>query len=244
MRILAKLEIKNNYVIKPRQFEGLRRVGNPLELAKSYYEQNIDELIISDPVASLYNRSNLFNIISNCSEEIFVPICVGGGIDSLCDIRKLLHNGADKVFINSASFDNPNLLKDATDCFGSQSIVASIEAKLAKNNEYQVYRGNGKINTKISLQSWLDILSTKNIGEIMITSIDNDGMQKGIDLNLLKFAAQRVSVPLIYSGGYSQSVSAPIHGILGYSDGLAVASALHYRKTSVYQIRNSLEGKR
>ena len=244
MRILAKLEIKNNYVIKPRQFEGLRKVGNPLELAKSYYEQNIDELIISDPVASLYNRSNLFNIISNCSEEIFVPICVGGGIDSLCDIRELLNNGADKVFINSASFDNPNLLKDATDCFGSQSIVASIEAKLTKNNEYQVYRGNGKINTKISLQSWLDILSTKNIGEIMLTSIDNDGMQKGIDLNLLKFAAQRVTVPLIYSGGYSQSVIAPIHGLLGYSDGLAVASALHYRKTNVNQIRNSLEGKR
>ena len=137
MRIIARIDIKNNFVIKGINLEGLRKVGDPYELITKYYKQGIDEIIIQDSVASLYGRNNLFDFIKDITKEIFIPITLGGGIRSLSDIEKALNSGADKVSINTRALENPNFIKEASNEFGSSTIVSSIEAK-----KYQIIFGN------------------------------------------------------------------------------------------------------
>ena len=161
MRIIARLDVKNNFVIKGINFEGLRKIGNPLKLAKKYYEEKIDEIMFIDAVASLYNRNNLFDIINESTKEIFCPITLGGGIRSLKDIEKALKSGADKVAINSHAIENPQFIKLAVENFGSSTILVNIEAKKIEN-DWEIYKYYGRERTDIKLGSWIDTVQEMN----------------------------------------------------------------------------------
>ena len=185
MRVIARIDIKNNYVIKGINLEGLRKVGDPVQLITKYYVNGIDEIIISDSVASLYGRNNLFNFIKEITKEVFVPITLGGGIRSLKDIEKALNSGADKVSINSKALENPTFLKEASNTFGSSTIIASVEAKKIGHMKWEPYKCCGREKTNRDLKEWIKTIQDKNCGEILITSIDHEGTKKGFDLEML-----------------------------------------------------------
>ena len=185
MRIIPRIEIKNNFVIKGINLEGLRKIGDPNILGKKYYLDGADELLFMDVVASLYGRNNIFEIIKKITKDIFIPITVGGGIRNIEDIQKALNSGADKVFINSAAVKNPNFIKEAVSVFGSSTIVVSIETRKNKKNFWEIFIHNGREETGIELKNWLKKIQQLKCGEILITSIDNEGTRKGFDLDLL-----------------------------------------------------------
>ena len=162
-RLLTKLEVKNNFLIKAINYEGLRKIGNPNEYAKKYYQEGIDEIIFIDIVASLYGRDCLFDIIKKASKDIFVPITAGGGIKTSEDIKQLLNSGADKVAINTSLLKNPKLINQFVNDYGSQCIVASIQAKKIDNTWY-AYVENGKDNTNVNVMKWIDELTKKGVG--------------------------------------------------------------------------------
>ena len=238
MRIIARLDIKSENLIKGIQFEGLRVIGNPNEYALKYYNNNADEILLIDTVASLYNRNNLVEIINKASENIFVPITAGGGIREIKDVEKLLKNGADKVFINTGAVNNPQLINDLVKEFGSQSIVCSIEAKKISKDKWEVYTENGREKTNLDTLEWLSETVDRGAGEVILTSIDNDGTKKGFDLQLFEKTNEKCDVPLIFSGG--MSCPQDILGLenLTQSDGIAMASILHYENYSIRDIKN------
>ncbi len=233
LRMIGRLDIKNDSVVKGINLEGLRKVGNPRDLAKKYYEQGIDEIIYMDVVASLYERNTITEFIKEAAKEIFVPLTVGGGIRSLDDIRKVLNNGADKVAINTAAIKNKNLIKEAAQKIGSQSIIVSIEAKRIEENYWEAYYDNGRERSGLEVLKWAKTAEELGAGEVLVTSVDKEGLGLGIDIELLKNLRSAVSIPIIYSGGVGK-VEDILDGI-PYADGIALASILHYDK---YDIRN------
>ena len=237
MRIIARLDVKNNFVIKGINFEGLRKIGDPLKLAKKYYEEKIDEIMFIDAVASLYGRNNLFNIIDQSTKEIFCPITLGGGIRSLEDIDKALKSGADKVAINSHAIENPQFIKQAVENFGSSTILVNIEAKKI-NNVWEIYKFYGREKTGIKLLEWLDTVQEMDCGEIILTSIDKEGLQTGMDFELLDYINDKINRPLIFSGGFNnldELKKIKKHPFISIS----IASVLHYQTLKVQDIKNA-----
>jgi cyclase len=236
MRIIARLDVKNNFVIKGINFEGLRKIGDPLKLAKKYYEEKIDEIMFIDAVASLYDRNNLFDIIDQSTKEIFCPITLGGGIRTLEDIEKALKSGADKVAINSHAIENPQFIKQAVENFGSSTILVNIEAKKI-DNDWEIYKYYGREKTGIKLLEWLDTVQEMNCGEIILTSIDKEGLQKGLDFKLLDYINNKINRPLIFSGGFNnldELKKIKKHPFISIS----IASVLHYQILKVQDIKN------
>ena len=184
LRIIARLDVKSDNVIKGVNFEGLRVIGSPWELALKYVEQGADELLYLDTVASLYGRSNLFDVIKRTAENIDIPIIAGGGVRSLEDIDNLLKAGADKVAINTYAVNNPNFIELAVKKYGSQCIVASINAKKIEDGKWVVWTDNAREPTKKDVFEWALELQSLNVGEILITSIDNDGTLKGLNSDI------------------------------------------------------------
>ena len=237
MRIIARLDVKNNFVIKGINFEGLRKIGDPLKLAKKYYEEKIDEIMFIDAVASLYDRNNLFDIIDQSTKEIFCPITLGGGIRSLEDIDKALKSGADKVAINSHAIENPKFIKQAVENFGSSTILVNIEAKKI-NNDWEIYRYYGREKTGIKLLEWLDTVQEMDCGEIILTSIDKEGLQTGMDFELLDYINNKINRPLIFSGGFNnldELKKIKKHPFISIS----IASVLHYQTLKIQDIKNA-----
>ena len=237
MRIIARLDVKNNFVIKGINFEGLRKIGDPLKLAKKYYEEKIDEIMFIDAVASLYDRNNLFNIIDQSTKEIFCPITLGGGIRSLEDIGKALKSGADKVAINSHAIENPQFIKQAVENFGSSTILVNIEAKKI-NNDWEIYKFYGREKTGIKLLEWLHTVQEMDCGEIILTSIDKEGLQTGMDFELLDYINDKINRPLIFSGGFNnldELKKIKKHPFISIS----IASVLHYQTLKVQDIKNA-----
>ena len=237
MRIIARLDVKNNFVIKGINFEGLRKIGDPLKLAKKYYEEKIDEIMFIDAVASLYDRNNLFDIIDQSTKEIFCPITLGGGIRSLEDIEKALKSGADKVAINSHAIENPQFIKQAVENFGSSTILANIEAKKI-DNDWEIYRYYGREKTGIKLFDWLDTVQEMDCGEIILTSIDKEGLQTGMDFELLDHINNKINRPLIFSGGFNdleELKKIKKHPFISIS----IASVLHYQTLKIQDIKNA-----
>jgi cyclase len=238
LRLIARLDIKNEYVIKGIHLEGLRKIGNPLEMAKKYYAEGIDEIIFMDAVASLYGRNNLFSIIENAVKEVFIPITIGGGIRSLEDIDHALKSGADKIAINTAAIKSPELIKEASRVYGSQCIIGSIEAK-RKENMYEAYIETGREETGIDAFEWAKQLVDLGAGEIFVTSIDREGTKKGFDIDLIKGVLDVVNIPVIACGGagmlkhFTQATDLPV-------DALATASFLHYNHGKVSDIKDIL----
>lgn len=238
-RIIARLDIKGDSLIKGIHLEGLRKVGDPVEFAKKYYNEGIDEIFLNDCVASLYGRNALDDIISIISEEIFVPITVGGGIRSVDDGIRLLKSGADKLSINTAAVLRKELLKELTDVVGSQSVALSVEAKKSNLLGWEVYTDNGREPSGISVIDWVDTAIDIGVGEIIVTSIDNEGTRKGYDLELIK-SLNSINVPLIISGGLGEPSHASLAVECG-ADGIAIADYFHFDRGNVEVIRNKLE---
>lgn len=237
MRIFARLDIKNNTVIKGINFEGLRQIGDPIKLAKKYYLDGVDEILLIDAVASLYRRNNLFEIIKEITKEIFCPITLGGGIRSLKDIDKCLKAGADKVALNSFITEKPKFLKEAVKFFGSSTIIANIEAKQTSNSVWEVYKYYGREKTGYEVNEWIKIVQNYGCGEILLTSIDQEGTQNGLDYKLLNYVSKNVFCPLIFSGGFSGFKD--LTKIIKYKNlSLSAASIFHYNDVNIREMKN------
>jgi len=239
-RLVARLDIKGENLIKGIQLEGLRVIGNPADFAFTYYEQGFDELILMDAVASLYGRNNLLELISSISKNIFIPITVGGGIRTIDDIRNALRAGADKVAINTGAILNPDLIKLASELFGSQSIVLSVEAKKSQSGKWEAYTHNGREPSGLDVFEWVKTGVELGAGEILVTSVDREGTRKGFDVELIAELTNHTQVPIIASGGMGgmQHLLDIIN--IGKADAVAMADYIHYNKGNINEIKKSL----
>jgi imidazole glycerol-phosphate synthase subunit HisF len=234
------MDIKAPNLIKGVQLEGLRKLGDPNVFARAYYEAGIDEIIYMDIVASLYQRNSLLDIVAVACRDVYVPLTVGGGIRSVDDARAALRAGADKVAVNTAAVADPTLITDIARRFGAQCVVVSIEAKRKPNGGWEAFTDNGREHTGRDAIEWAREVSRRGCGEILLTSVDQEGTRKGFDVELVKAVQDVVEVPVIASGGMG-SLSHLVDVIqTGGADAVAVADALHYKRTTVSELRAGL----
>ena len=237
MRLIARLDIKNESVIKGIQLEGLRKVGDPNSLAREYYAQGIDEIVLMDAVASLYDRNNVFHIVEDVCRDIFVPIAIGGGIRSVSDVSRALDSGADKVVVNTAAVRNISLIEEVAVKFGSQSLVGSIEAKKSTHG-WKAYIDNGREPTEKNVTEWAKVLQDAGCGEILLTSVDMEGSLKGFDIELVEAVNSIVKCPVIVSGGCGKPDDVARLVERTQPSAVALAGVLHYKKYAVSDFRS------
>ena len=240
IRIIPKLDIKNGLLIKGINLEGLRILGDPYNFANYYYKNGADEIYYVDNVASLYGTNNLNKFVSTTAKNLFVPLSVGGGIRSIKEIEKFLKSGADKICINSAAIENIKFIKEASRIFGSSTITCIVEA-LKYEKKYFVTKENGRNVIKINPVEWSRRLEDAGAGEIFLTSVDREGLKKGFDIFINKKVSESVHIPVIAHGG-----AGSIEDILKLIEvanpsGVAIASLLHYDKTTIYDIKKGIK---
>jgi len=240
IRIIPRLDIKGPNVVKGIHMEGLRVIGTPKDLARKYYEQGADELIAMDIVASLYGRSPDFDLMRSIADELFIPLTMGGGIQSLHDINNFLRAGADKVAMNTFAIRNPGLIAEAVHEFGSQCIVLSVEAERRPDGTWEAYTDGGREHSGKNAIEWIKQALDLGIGEILLTSIDFDGTRKGYNLELLKAVTAFAPVPVIAHGGARDGSSLAEAIKNGNADAIAVASILHYGDCTVGSLKKDL----
>jgi len=228
IRIIPRLDIKGPNLVKGIHLEGLRVLGKPEEFAKLYYEQGADELIYQDTVASLYQRNSLTDIITKTAKNIFIPITVGGGLRSLEDINKVLRAGADKVALNTEAIKTPDFITQASRSFGSSTIVVAVETIKQPDNSYLAYTDNGREYTGVDVRSWVNEAEDRGAGEILLTSIDQEGTGNGFDLELIKMVSDSVTIPVIAHGGAANDSHIFDSIKDSGADAVAIASMLHY----------------
>ena len=235
-RIISKIEIKSDMVVKPIFFEGLKRIGEPKKIVNNYIKQGIDELVVIDIVASLYQRKINFNLFNQVTKKINLPITLGGGVRSINDISKLLKIGADKVAINTALLSkNASLLNNSSKLFGSQCIVVDINSKLI-DGEWYCMTDNGRINSKKKVFDWVNECQDRGAGEILLQSIDVDGSMLGPDIKLLEKVEPYIKVPLIIASGIGNYNH--LSQLKKFNpDAICISSALHYKKLNVKKIK-------
>ena len=238
IRLIARLDVKGENLIKGVHLEGLRVIGAPQEYAKKYYEQGADELIYMDIVASLYGRSNLLDIVKKTAYNVFVPMTVGGGIRSIDDAGSLLRAGADKIAINTAAVQRPELITEVAKKFGAQCMVLSIEAKRHGKDQWEIYTDCGREKSGLDALQWVKKGVSLGAGEILVTSIDQEGTRKGFDNELISNIANLVNVPVIASGGYGHTDH--LKDVLNCgADAVAFADAIHYERTTLADLRKA-----
>lgn len=243
-RIIARVDVKNEFVIKGIHLEGLRKVGDPNEMAKQYYQDGVDEIIFMDAVAAYYDRNSLTHIIERACKDVFVPITVGGGIRKITDIQIALNAGADKTAINTKAVQDPNFIKEASEVFGSQCIVSSIDALKIGPDKWEVYIDNGREPTGLDVIEWAQKVEELGAGEIMLTSIDKEGTKKGFDIELNKRVSEVVSIPIISSGGAGKGKD--VANVIDKTDidAVAIASLFHYKIETVKSLKEFLVNER
>ncbi len=232
LRMIARLDIKGANLIKGIHLEGLRVVGDPHVHAVNYYATGADELVFMDIVASLYQRNNLSEIIKRVADKIYIPITVGGGIRSLDNVSQMMHSGADKVSINTAAIERPQLITEVANRYGSQCMVVGVEAKRVAPGRWEAYTNNGRERTGIDVLEWVKQVADRGAGEIMITSVDQEGTRKGFDIALLQTVCDTVNLPIIASGGFGKVEDLSLSAQTGVS-GIAIADALHWGRMSL-----------
>lgn len=227
VRIIPRLDIKGPNLVKGVNFEGLRVLGKPEDFARHYYQNGADELIYQDAVASLYGRNSLLEIVEKTAREIFIPLCVGGGLRSVEDISRVLRAGADKISLNTAAVHDPQLIADAVRRFGSSTILISLEVAKTPSG-YEVLTDYGRENTGRDAIQWAKQAVELGAGELMVTSVTNEGTGRGFDLELTRTIAEAVPVPVIAGGG--AGTPAHVLGVIekGRAEAAALASILHY----------------
>lgn len=228
IRMIPRLDIKGPNLVKGIHLEGLRVLGKPEEFARYYSKLGADELLYMDIVASLYERNSILDMVKSTSSQIFIPLTVGGGLRSLNDIRDALHAGADKVALNTAVIRRPELIKEAAEQFGSSTIVISLEAKKQPDGSYEAYIDCGRERTRLEAVSWAQKAAELGAGEIMVTSIDQEGTGMGYDCELTKIISKSVTIPVVACGGAGKvdHVRQVIHE--GQVNAVSIASMLHY----------------
>ena len=241
-RIIARLDIKSFHVVKGIRLEGLRKVGDPREKARRYYEDGVDEIIYMDIVATLYQRNSILSVVKDAARDIFVPLTVGGGIRSVDDIVDALRSGADKVAINTAAIRRPEFIREASQAVGSQAIVLSVEAK-RQNGWWEAQTDNGREHTGRDVLEWVAQAEDLGAGEVLVTSVDRAGTRTGFDLDLLRQVRSRVGIPVIASGGAGSAddVADVLDGPA--ADAVAIASLLHYDIEPLPGLREKLRAR-
>jgi imidazole glycerol-phosphate synthase subunit HisF len=241
-RIIPCLDVKAGRVVKGVKFLELQDAGDPVEIARLYDREGADELCFLDITASHENREIMLDVVARTADQVFMPLTVGGGINKLEDIRKLLRAGADKVSINTGATNRPDFVREAAEMFGSQCIVVAIDAKGA-NNHWEVFTHGGRNATGIDASEWAERMASYGAGEILLTSMDRDGTKAGYDLELTRAISELVPIPVIASGG----VGTLEHIYEGLTQGKAsaalAASIFHYREYSISECKNYLHNR-
>jgi len=239
VRIIARIDVKGPNVIKGVHLEGLKVVGDPNEISQRYYAEGIDELLYMDTVASLYGRNSLLDVVRHTSKGVFVPIIVGGGIRSVDDARDALRSGAEKVAVNTAAIHEPELLSAIAQRFGSQCITLSIEAKQRSQNKWEAYTENGRERTGLDVIEWAKKGVSLGAGEILLTSVDQEGTRKGFDTDLVRAVSSAVNVPVIASGGFGNTDDFIKVVKEGGANAVAIADVFHFKRISISDVRQS-----
>jgi len=239
VRLIARLDIKGPNLIKGVHLEGLRVIGDPQAYARKYYRAGADELVYMDIVASLYGRNNLLDVVRRAAEEVFIPMTVGGGIRSVDDVRDVLRAGADKVAINTAAVRRPALINEVATRFGSQCMVLSIEAKRKADGRWEAYTDNGRERTGRDVVEWARQGVELGAGEILLTSVDQEGTRKGFDLGLVRAVTDAIQVPVIASGGMGKADDLVCVVKDSGADAVAMADILHYDRAPLPEIRRA-----
>lgn len=238
-RLIVCLDVKGGRVVKGVQFEGLRDVGDPVEMAARYEADGADEIVYLDIAASTQERTTLLALARRTAERLFIPLTIGGGIRTVEDVAAALRAGADKVALNSAAVRHPGVLSEGAGRFGAQCIVASIDAKW-EDGRFRVYTHGGSIPTDLEAVSWAVECARRGAGEILLTSIDRDGSRDGYDLDLTKAVAGAVTVPVIASGGAGNAVHVRDAIVRGGADAALVAGILHDGEVTVAALKDAM----
>lgn len=236
-RLIARLDVKGDNLIKGIHLEGLRVIGSPNEHAIQYYQEGADELIYMDCVASLYGRNSLQHIVKSTASNVFIPMTVGGGIRSVDDVGNLLRCGADKVAINTAAVANSNLITEVARHYGSQCTVLSVEAKRASPGRWEAFTDNGRESTGLNVVDWVRKGVSLGAGEVLLTSVDQEGTRKGFDIDLVRAITSVVTVPVIASGGMGTADDMVAVVKQGEADAVAIADILHYNRAEICDLR-------
>ncbi len=242
-RIIPCLDVRDGKVVKGINFVGIQEVGDPVECARAYMEQGADEIVFLDITATSDNRDTIVDVVRETAKQVFVPLTVGGGIRSVADFSKLLRAGADKVSVNSSALKNPQLIAEAADKFGSQCVVAAIDAKRMADGTWHAFVAGGRTDTGVDAVEWAAKACALGAGEILLTSMDADGTKQGFDLDLLNAVISRVSVPVIASGGCgSLEHFSEVFEKTG-ADAALAASLFHYKELTVGQVKEHLRSR-
>ena len=237
-RIIPCLDVKDGRVVKGVNFVGLRDAGDPVELAKFYSQEGADEIVFLDITATSDNRDTIADVVRRTCREVFVPVTVGGGIRTVEDFREVLRQGADKISVNSAAIDRPELIAEAAARFGSQCVVLAVDARRREDGSgWDVYKQGGRLNTGLDVLEWVSRGVELGAGEILLTSMDGDGTKNGYDLELTAAVADRVGVPMIASGGAGTMQHFADAFTKGKADAALAASLFHYREMTIADLK-------
>ena len=239
-RIVPCLDIKDGQTVKGTNFVNLRQAGDPVELGRAYSEQGADELVFLDITASHEGRKTFTELVKRIAANINIPFTVGGGIRTVDDFKKLLREGADKISVNSAAIDRPELISEAADKFGSQCVVVAIDAKRREDGGWNIYKHGGRLDTGIDAIEWAKKVEALGAGEILLTSMDCDGTKAGYDLALTRAIADAVSIPVIASGGAGTLEHFYDALTEGGADAALAASLFHYKELEISQVKDYL----
>lgn len=243
-RIIPCLDVNNNRVVKGVNFVNLRDAGDPVEVAKAYNKAGADELVFLDITASSDNRNTVVDMVRRVAEQVFIPFTVGGGIRTVDDFKTLLREGADKISINSSAIMNPRLISDAADKFGSQCVVVAIDAKRrADGSGWNIYKNGGRVDVGIDAVEWARKVDKLGAGEILLTSMDCDGVKRGYDVELTRIISENVSIPVIASGGAGKKEHFYDALTEGKADAALAASLFHYKELEIIDLKRYLKEK-
>ncbi len=243
-RIIPCLDVNNGRVVKGINFVNLKDAGDPVEVAKAYDKAGADELVFLDITASSDNRSTVVDMVRRVAETVFIPFTVGGGIRTVEDFRAVLREGADKISVNSAAIDNPNLIADAADKFGSQCVVVAIDARRREDGSgWNIFKHGGRIDCGIDAIEWAIKANQLGAGEILLTSMDCDGTKDGYDIELTRLIAENVSIPVIASGGAGRLEHFYDALTEGKADAALAASLFHYKELEIPVLKKYLQEK-
>ena len=239
-RIIPCLDVNNGRVVKGVNFVGLKDAGDPVEIAKRYNDEGADELTFLDISASVENRGTIVDIVKNVAKEVFIPLTVGGGIRNLDDIYALLNVGCDKISVNSSAVKTPNLIDDGAKRFGSQCIVVAIDVKKVSDGSYHVFVKGGREDTGLDAISWAKEVENRGAGEILLTSMDTDGVKSGFDLEITKAISKIVNIPVIASGG-AGNMSHFKDAFEAGADAALAASIFHFKEVDIMDLKRYLQ---
>lgn len=239
-RIIPCLDVNNGRVVKGVNFVGLKDAGDPIEVAKRYNDEGADELCFLDITASSDGRDTIVHVVEEIAKQLFIPLTVGGGIRKIDDISRLLNVGCDKVSLNSSAVDNPNLIYEAANKFGSQCIVVAIDVKKNSNGSYNVFVHGGRKDTGLDAIQWAKRVYDLGAGEILLTSMDSDGTKAGYDLNITSAISNSVQIPVIASGG-AGTMEHILQAFQNGADAALAASIFHYKEIEIMKLKEFLK---